>query len=529
MSAHVYDYETRIAELASQLPEPPTRLTVVDFDGTLFRSPLPNPSLFHPALVGHLMSDNLWFQDTRSISPPFLPASPDLSWFDPSVVDAVRKARSIGGSLVILLTGRRIVMLERVRAILQCLSHSPLFDLVLLREAYEKGKPYSIDTTLDYKLKVLASLLKTFPTISQIDLYDDRTRHLRRFEEEFHNLVKRRNTIPHIAGATLGLASFRVLEVAHHPHEAPPIPHDVETSLVQQILNEAAVSLTDDPKAKIVRGESTLTPINVFVSLRLDKISRDRVEQLSPTQHGWAAEPMDFVLRMGAPPTDDDGDGTTQQRTPADELSRLPVGTAIPLRLVALITVPGKAIVAVAAPELGPSSSSSSSTQPTYLLTAVSAVRSHGVRISKEISRLKRFVEQLVTQPDGAGGEVAKKLQVVFSPVPSLNEQFRASVHHETRLGLRSLISKNASRAVDEDLQSPAAISLGSVIMAAAQDMGVVLKGRDIGEVKSHLQRWMEERGIEDKAENEAVVWEGARAILRTLSEARVDIGTNSS
>ncbi|KAJ3204295.1 hypothetical protein HDU67_009655, partial [Dinochytrium kinnereticum] len=90
---------------------PISKLYIFDFDSTLFRSPLPNPNLWAPEVLGTLISDCGWFVEPRTLRDPYIPASPDPSWWDLDVVkevrEAMRSASEQGDSIVTLLTGRR--------------------------------------------------------------------------------------------------------------------------------------------------------------------------------------------------------------------------------------------------------------------------------------------------------------------------------------------------------------------------------------------------------------------------------------
>lgn len=89
-----------------------SRLLVVDFDSTLFCSPLPNPELWSSEVVGSVISNCNWFQQLKTLSFPYIPDIPGPDWWDGGVVDTVMNANIDDGSntnsktLKILLTGR---------------------------------------------------------------------------------------------------------------------------------------------------------------------------------------------------------------------------------------------------------------------------------------------------------------------------------------------------------------------------------------------------------------------------------------
>ncbi|TPX72948.1 hypothetical protein SpCBS45565_g00357 [Spizellomyces sp. 'palustris'] len=213
---------------AERSPRRLSRLLVFDFDSTLFRSPLPNPALWSDELRGALISDCGWFAEPRTLHPPFIPECPGDDWWDTETIRDVQKACAYKEETVtVLLTGRRHDLFgERIKRM--CEMHNPplTFDLFFFREGYDPTSILHHPTTLDFKLAVLHRLLSTFPSISQIEFYDDRKKHLDLFAKELEKL--------RFNGR---ISSYFVHHVVHAPVEARYMPADWERALVSDLVS----------------------------------------------------------------------------------------------------------------------------------------------------------------------------------------------------------------------------------------------------------------------------------------------------
>lgn len=74
--------------------EPPTILNIFDFDGTVFKSPMPSEKLWSPQVYGKIKSEAEnnglgWFQDPITLSVPYVPLHPSNEWFNESVVSEI--------------------------------------------------------------------------------------------------------------------------------------------------------------------------------------------------------------------------------------------------------------------------------------------------------------------------------------------------------------------------------------------------------------------------------------------------------
>jgi hypothetical protein len=162
---------------AAQPTETKPMLKIFDFDGTLFNSPLPNPTLWDRTTYGKLWGDFShggygWFQNTLSLDDKYI----DADNFNEPMVEEVKKSLKDPNSITVLLTGRTDAYTNQIKKILN--NRGLVFD--------EYGfKPQSDDSpehTMNFKLRFIRELIDKYnPSI--IELWDDRAKHTKRFDE----------------------------------------------------------------------------------------------------------------------------------------------------------------------------------------------------------------------------------------------------------------------------------------------------------------------------------------------------------
>jgi len=154
-----------------------TKLKIWDFDGTLVDSPLPtdeNKALWKEA-TGKDWEHIGWWSKVESL---------DKDIFDipalPSVIDAFRIHKADADCMNVMLTGRRAKkpLEDAVKDILH--SKSLMFDHYFHNNGGETG---------ENKMYRMEKLLKTYPTLESISMYDDRDSHIPRFKEWGEKLV----------------------------------------------------------------------------------------------------------------------------------------------------------------------------------------------------------------------------------------------------------------------------------------------------------------------------------------------------
>ena len=150
-----------------------TRFAVFDFDGTLIDTPLPEDG------------KKIWKEKTGTDWPNAgwwsKPESLDMKVFDmpviPSVIEAYKQERSNPNTLVVMMTGRIKRLSVQVETILD--SKGLTFD----KYVYNMG-----GSTLHSKITSMDEILKEYPTIKSVQMFDDRVEHIDSFKTWGHNL-----------------------------------------------------------------------------------------------------------------------------------------------------------------------------------------------------------------------------------------------------------------------------------------------------------------------------------------------------
>lgn len=143
------------------------KLSVFDFDGTLFKSPL-KPDKYR----------GNWWSNKESLSPPYVPKRPDEQFWISDTVEAAKKEIRDEKTFTMLLTGRvDAIFDERIKQLLkqQGLSFN-----------YVKLNSFGQDTG-DFKLSQIKKILKTFPKIKKIEMWEDEEEKAELYNETFSN------------------------------------------------------------------------------------------------------------------------------------------------------------------------------------------------------------------------------------------------------------------------------------------------------------------------------------------------------
>jgi hypothetical protein len=297
----MFHYESVVAEHESKLKY--TKLRVFDFDSTLFKSPLPNPDLWTHSFLGTIVSDCQWFCDPRTLSAPYVPQIPSTEWWNHEIVE-IAKERS-PTTLNVLLTGRRKeLFLQRITELCQCVGLD--FDCYFCKEtACDSGHS---GTTLDFKLSVIEHLIDSFGNIRDIELYDDREKHVARFSSAFECLV---------AEGRIDTFTTRVITIPEADHLF--MDSELEKQLVfdlVRICNERISyyrahsrsynNLADDrdPATRRVsiskfRKEIVLQEHIYYTEIVLDPSSILQLKKQFPTPAGWKWKGHHLTISFG--------------------------------------------------------------------------------------------------------------------------------------------------------------------------------------------------------------------------------------
>lgn len=140
----------------------PSEIHLFDFDGTLFRSPQPPDG----------WSGKSWWAYPGSLEPPCVPESPGADWWVSSTVAQARQSISDPDVWAVLATGRKEPVFRwRIPELLKDGGLS--FDEVHLTTGGD---------TLSFKKLLLLKLLRRFPFVDRVRVWDDRMSHISEFQ-----------------------------------------------------------------------------------------------------------------------------------------------------------------------------------------------------------------------------------------------------------------------------------------------------------------------------------------------------------
>lgn len=152
-----------------------TKLSIFDFDGTLFRSP-EKPEGWTAG----------WWGNLASLTPPNVPDNPGGDWWNGSVVQRAKRDASDGETVSVLLTGR--IAKKFTTRLSGLLAQAGLsFDHVYLATGGD---------TESFKIRVIGDLLNEYPTVTGVDIWEDRAGHLQKFADFVES--KGKAAFPHL-------------------------------------------------------------------------------------------------------------------------------------------------------------------------------------------------------------------------------------------------------------------------------------------------------------------------------------------
>ena len=144
-----------------------TKIAVFDFDGTLMATPLPDTGKdLYKKNTGKDWPHKGWFSKPESLCMKSFDINPIKD-----VLEAYQSEKE-KGSILVMLTGRMSRLEPHVKAILD--AHDMKFEHYL----YNTG-----GDTKDVKLASLDKLLNDYPSVVEVEMWDDRLIHIPFFEE----------------------------------------------------------------------------------------------------------------------------------------------------------------------------------------------------------------------------------------------------------------------------------------------------------------------------------------------------------
>ncbi|EGC30975.1 hypothetical protein DICPUDRAFT_157215 [Dictyostelium purpureum] len=251
-------------------------LYIFDFDGTIFKSPEPNPALWTSQVIGKIKSmpsENNgfgWFQDTITLDEPYVPASPSEDWFNMNVLNDALNSYKDQNNVVCLLTGRTTLYSNIIDRILKSANLN----------FHHKGlKPINIpnvqrESTFDFKKRFILNLINSVYSnqIKEVIVYEDRIGHV----ELFENFL-----------STLKSITYKVI----HINESPKyLLESDELKLVEYLVKKNTQDLSNVTLKKHVD----------YTGLVLNKESVSKLVSLFDLPSDWTIKAHHVTLNLGS-------------------------------------------------------------------------------------------------------------------------------------------------------------------------------------------------------------------------------------
>jgi len=154
-----------------------SEIHLFDFDGTLFRTPLPPEG----------WPDGDWWPNPASMKPPYVPDKPGSAWWIPEPVTALKAAIANPRAYTAVCTARMYPLRSRLNELLNGRGLRP-DDLILNDSDFGAAR---------YKMQEMKYLTRQFPTANAIHFWEDNGDHLRQFhryaEQKLHKAF-----VPHL-------------------------------------------------------------------------------------------------------------------------------------------------------------------------------------------------------------------------------------------------------------------------------------------------------------------------------------------
>ena len=147
-------------------------LHVFDFDGTLFRNPMPNPRFYSGKELGRLKGEGGWFHLPMSLDPPAVADIPSEDMWIHPIVETAKKMLQRDDCFVVLMTGRSVSYTERVKQLTT--------DAGMSFEKYFLKPPGK--STFPWKVSEIHALVNDH-TPKEVFIYEDRAPHAERFRK----------------------------------------------------------------------------------------------------------------------------------------------------------------------------------------------------------------------------------------------------------------------------------------------------------------------------------------------------------
>lgn len=203
----------------------------------VFKTPLPNPSLWQGQTIGLLSSQDIfinggWWHDNRILAATGEGIEKEEpraweGWWNDKIVDLVRLSIKQPDAICILLTGRSeqnfADLVKRIVA-----SKGLEFDMVGLKPQVGPANQ-RFQSTMHFKQIFLDAVMQTYRGAQELRIYEDRPKHSKGFREFFAEWNRRQTRQP-----TRGPLVAEVIQVADSSTHLNPV---VEVAEVQHMIN----------------------------------------------------------------------------------------------------------------------------------------------------------------------------------------------------------------------------------------------------------------------------------------------------
>lgn len=217
-----------------------TKLHVYDWDNTLFKSFVPNKSLYNPVTFNRIQRDELsgysgWWNDSKLFNILIQMAQIEnnlIEYWNSELLKLCLQSNESDNTISIVMTGRKEALFKNhfKNIIAMTKSKHPeltkhvQFNAVLLKKLI----PQEFDgvdsikdlNTTDYKNKVLADFIQYYPNLQEVTIYDDRVSQVNSFKRFFQTQLEKTTQVEKLQWFVIPI----VPQISFLP---PPLEYDL--------------------------------------------------------------------------------------------------------------------------------------------------------------------------------------------------------------------------------------------------------------------------------------------------------------
>ncbi|CZT15231.1 related to nucleolar rRNA processing protein GAR1 [Ramularia collo-cygni] len=214
-------------------------ITIIDFDNTLFASPLPNKQLWNTGTCGQLQAQDFMTTGGWWHNPTILAATGQgveveeaRAWagsWNEKVVELVQLAMEDRENLSVMLTGRgEAAFSSLIKRMLKAKGLE--FDMVCLKPTVSPaGEKFG--STMLFKQALLRDIVFTYSNATEIRIYEDRIKHVKAFRDYFFDLNRS------LLASTSPTRAPITAEVIHVQETETHLTPETEVVEIQKMIN----------------------------------------------------------------------------------------------------------------------------------------------------------------------------------------------------------------------------------------------------------------------------------------------------